>query len=525
MDTTQIAESETEREKLLCEIFAESLNLKEPVGADESFLALGGESVSAMTVAALLQEKGLAFDDMSRLFDTPTARELAPFLIPVDEENFFDEEDELPEPTPAQWERIEKNIGWENVECVYPVTRLINESLKCRDSWTIYRLWETDSKLILPGDLKSRLTEMTAKRPALRSVFLCADEPLQVVLKKHKPEFFSVDLRALSEGENLSGKQRAYFRNLIQLDLNRPKNLEREVIFRVGLVRISETKSVLFMAYSHLLLDGIGVNCILRELTGQAEVHSDGEELKRRFLRLYRKDPAPDSEYWKNLLDGRNGMSQFPMKEVNPGVAELFPIAGGKKLYDRAAKYCEENSSTVAALIHYAFGRALMEILSTDDVCFYSAGSGRAAEDMNLAGMFVVHFPVRLRRGDSLADCKTQILSSMSHTTTWGTSSARNLPKNGESYIVLNVRIFSADDIKVNRCIELSELAENPAQGFKLTESVYFNPPETSRLRVITQADDNLQFVFLSNSRYNSVFTRKLAQEFIKEIRRIVSVE
>lgn len=73
-------------------------------------------------------------------------------------------------------------------------------------------------------------------------------EHIQVVLREHEPDYFYINLIKLSDGDKFSLRQKAYLRNLLGLDLKRSKNMNQDVLFRVELIRVSETKSVLFIA-------------------------------------------------------------------------------------------------------------------------------------------------------------------------------------------------------------------------------------------------------------------------------------
>ena len=82
--TGQYVPPETETEKLLTGIFAQVLETDSPVGIDDSFFELGGDSIRGLTVAARLRECGYALH-LEWLFASPTARALAPMLEPLKE--------------------------------------------------------------------------------------------------------------------------------------------------------------------------------------------------------------------------------------------------------------------------------------------------------------------------------------------------------------------------------------------------------------------------------------------------------
>ena len=517
------------REKLLCEVFAEVLKRGGPVGADESFLALGGDSISAMAALSQLRKRGYSFE-LRWLFAAPSARALAPLLLPVAEEAAVSEEPLLPEPSPGQREAIERNVGWENVDRIYPVTAFVRGKLAHRDPYVLYRLEEIDADTLTREQLERRLTEMTEKHQALRSVFLCTEgeEPLQVVLRSHRPDSFYVDLRALAEGEGLSAKQKAYFRNLLGLDTRRPKDLERDVLFRVGLIRSSETRSVLFFGVSHLLLDGIGLDQLLRELTSPEEtIVPDRALWQRHFAGLVHADHSASLEYWKTLLRGCGGFTSLPRKGgAQAGQApELFYAAGGNRFWKEIAAYCSAHQATVAALLHFAFGRMLMALSATDDVCFLTVGSGRTAAEAELPGMFLVEFPVRLRRKESLADCQAQLLASSAHAGLWGISEPEFTAGWEKCPAVLDVATIFAGQGNTRRRIEPFALSDTPQQHRAfIGHFLHTNREDLGwRFLILTEERSGFSCVGTYNSRrYDAAMMQKLPGEFLKQLRLIM---
>jgi amino acid adenylation domain-containing protein/non-ribosomal peptide synthase protein (TIGR01720 family) len=73
----------TDVEELLCRLFAEVLNL-ERVGAEDSFFALGGDSIMSMLVAGRARKAGLAITPR-QVFELRTPAELARVAEPIDE--------------------------------------------------------------------------------------------------------------------------------------------------------------------------------------------------------------------------------------------------------------------------------------------------------------------------------------------------------------------------------------------------------------------------------------------------------
>ena len=521
---------ETDKEKLLCKIFGEILQVKNPISVNDSFFALGGDSISAMLVISRLQKFGYYFE-IRWLFAMPSVRQAAPLMIPIKEKE-SSESVMLPEILQNQHEAVNKNIGYDKVECVYPVTRAVSEKLENNDPYFMYFLFEVDALAITPDAMKQRISELIVKHQALRSVFSVSDnkEHIQVVLREHDPDYFSVNLAKLSEGDELSLKQKAYLRTLLELDLKRPKNLNKDVLFRVGLIRISKKKSILFIACSHLLLDGIGATIIIRELTDhKIDVHNDKKLWYKRILRLYNtKNAIYSLNYWKELLNGCKGFTRFPMKETSKRsiIPKIFYSASGKKLYEQILKYCVSHKITIAALIHFVFGKMLMELSQSDDVCFISIGSGRTADDAYLPGMFFVNFPVRLKRGNSLVDCQMQLISSQEYMNLLAVEEPEFMSDWKKCYAVLDVVNLFADNGQKLKKINTFELAETPEQNKKFIENFISENIEEFSWRFLIDTDEQLGFICAGSYNaacYDSAYMEKISQNFLRQLRMIIN--
>ncbi|MBI3693083.1 MAG: hypothetical protein HY239_21095 [Mycolicibacterium aromaticivorans] len=67
-------------ERILCGIYADTLGV-DPVGADDSFFDLGGDSLSAMRVVAAINAALDVRLDVTALVENPTVRELSARVV------------------------------------------------------------------------------------------------------------------------------------------------------------------------------------------------------------------------------------------------------------------------------------------------------------------------------------------------------------------------------------------------------------------------------------------------------------
>ena len=409
-----------ERETLLCRIFGEVLNTETPPGPEDSFFMLGGDSIHALKAAALLEKEGFSME-LKDLFTAPTPRLLAPFLR-VSKENAEAAQGVADVPEEIRT-AVSKAIDWNEVEAVYPASAIVESYLKNNNNtWPQVYCFEIGTD-ILSEQLERSVQEVSRNHIALRSLILPAGNGhfCQVVLKTPRSQFFRADLSSLSEGEDLSGKQKDYLSGLIRMEYSPSTELGKKTLLRVGHIRLSKKKALLYIGSSHLTMEVISVDRIFRELTGRAESKPDAEAVNRHMARLLSADRSEAQTYWKNLLKDCDSYTELPKKSAasEKGKGEFVYSSCGARLFEKARGFCRMNQVTLSALLGYCLGKSLMKLLSLEEVCFLMTGSGRSASEVDVPGMFVVAFPLRLTKADTVFTCQMQILSSGEHAWVW----------------------------------------------------------------------------------------------------------
>ena len=264
-------------------------------------------------------------------------------------------------------------------------------------------------------EIRQRLKEIARCHVSLRSVFIGGGtpRPLQVILKQTELSCFFVDLRSLaSREESLSGAQENYLRRLISLHRQQPPDGSKEVPFRMGLVRVAEKKTAVFLYLSHLMLDAAGITQVIEQLLGCRPIEPDAAAFGRFLYRLCRENRIPAQEYWKKTMGGTVGFTPLPSGTGSEAFVHDEAVSDSE-LLRKIGAVCARRSVTVSAVLHLAVGEALMDLLGLQEVCFASTTSGRDAASAHLAGMFINHFPIVVRRGDTPESLQAKILDGM----------------------------------------------------------------------------------------------------------------
>ena len=451
------APPESETEKLLCEAFARVLDTSMPVGIDDSFFAMGGDSVRAMAVAALIRERGLDMK-MAWLFAAPTVRELSPMLPALSaftqdprgvsqqrdaqDKALLRQDHSLAQNMPRdgmrspdhgggsetdaalwsaelsapEWETVDRAAGRSNVEAVYPILPGMRDYCRRDDPCRICSAFLMDRDFTLE-DLRLRLAGSVRCHQALRTVIVGrdTDRPLQVVLKEWTIPAFFVDLSSLASSGSLelSDAQVKYLQGLQGLYQAKPFS-GTEVMFDAGLVKVSERHSVLVLAVSHLLLDATGSIRIREELAGGAPAVSDVRQYNRYMRRLLSAEYAEESRrVWQKIFAQRQGFSSLP-PAPGEGGSRVKLFVAGEAFAKKAAGFCARTRVTSAALVCVALGRVLMELCGSQEAGFFVTTNGRDADNVRLTGMFTSILPVWVAKEDTPVRLQEQLVRALS---------------------------------------------------------------------------------------------------------------
>ena len=436
----------TERERVLCRIFQEVLKQDLPICADDNFFSLGGDSIRALMVISLLEKEGFRME-LKDLFLAPNAKLLAP-LLSEGVESCEAEDTCLPVPEEVK-AAVAKAADPEEVEAVYPASAVMEAYLNNNHN-PYPQVYCFEIPAAFPTQqIQETLADLGRKHTALRSVVIPTGSGhySQVVFKEPKIRFFETDLSSRTEGTEPSGdgllsdKQRAYLSTLIHMEYSSGTELGRKVALRVGRIRISEEQAVLYLGSSHLVMEGSSVYRIFHELMGKAEAGNDAELVKRHFRQLLTGDRSSADAYWERLLKGSCRFTELPQNPYaeEQGKRDCLPASAGAGFTKKVTAFCRKQQVTMSAFLSYTLGKSLMELLSLDEVCFAVTGSGRAAYEMHVPGMYVVSFPLRITGKDTLYSCQEQLLCSFKHAWVFADPAYPNPEGNP---VLLNVQNF-----------------------------------------------------------------------------------
>ncbi|ENW0691291.1 amino acid adenylation domain-containing protein [Salmonella enterica] len=365
----------------IAQAMAEVLGLQR-IGATDNFLYLGGNSLQAMKVIALLR--------------TRVTVDIVPSL-------FF------PDPTPRAIARALADAGASRAETEL---RPVQHGRYCRASFTQERLWVLDRlgggkaaytivwHLQMQGEvnipaLNAALNVIVARHDSLRTRFLERDgECLQEIMPA---ETLSLDVESLTTGEC---EQR-----LNQL-ANREFDLTRGPLYRFELLQSGDRNFSLAIVLHHIVCDGWSVDVLAREL---CELYTAREEEREAILpelpvqfadfalwqrqMLDKPEAARRLAYWKNKLQGAPAGLELPTDRPRPAVASYrgahVPVTLAPETVEALRALAQRQGVTLYMVLLAAFQVVLSRWSGQDDVVVGSPVAGRMlAETEPMIGFF-----------------------------------------------------------------------------------------------------------------------------------------
>ncbi|MFF7772777.1 condensation domain-containing protein, partial [Streptomyces massasporeus] len=411
----------TPREELLCDLFAEVLELPQ-VGIDDNFFELGGHSLLATRLISRIRT-GLGTEIPLRvLFEAPTVAALA---------ERFDEpaEDVRPELVPARRP--------DEVPLSFAQRRLwfLNQLEGPSPTYNIPFALRLSGRLD-PHALAAALADLVTRHESLRTVFPDhSGVPHQVVLDP--ADAFPGLAETVRTGE-------AELPEHLEEVARQGFDLAVEAPLRARLFRLAADEHVLAVVIHHIAADGESVSPLLTDLLEAYRARSGGAAPSWAALPVQYADYTlwhhallgdesdPDSlasrqlDYWREALAGLPEETPLPHDRPRPAVAsrrgELLRFRLSPELHRRLSEVARTSGSSMFMVMQAALGSLLGRLGSGTDIPIGSPVAGRSDAALDgLVGFFVNTLVLRVdisgnpSFGDVLARVREMDLAGFAH--------------------------------------------------------------------------------------------------------------
>ncbi|MFD8815940.1 amino acid adenylation domain-containing protein, partial [Streptomyces sp. NPDC059627] len=393
----------TERERLLCDLYARALRVPS-VTVDDDFFALGGDSIVAIQLLVLARRAGLELTPRD-VFRHRTVAQLAGVARTADAAE---------DPAAAPWdpptaEELAALQGEDplTVAEVLPLGPLqegfffhAHVDGAEHDAYVVQQVLE------LAGPVDGALLRQAAQRlldrhAPLRACFrqLPDGRPAQLVATGLDLPWREVDLSAQDPAvraglaEAVAADERAR-----RFDLARPP------LLRCALVRLADDRSRLVLTFHHIVADGWSLPVLHRELLAlYGEMPAPLPEVApyRGYLaRVARADRQAARDAWRTALAGIDEPTRLV---ETPAAGPIEPAQLRVELPERTTARltarAREHGVTLGTVVQTAWGLLLAGLTGRQDVVFGTTVSGRDAAVPgieSMVGLFINTLPTRL---------------------------------------------------------------------------------------------------------------------------------
>ncbi|ULR48216.1 non-ribosomal peptide synthetase [Streptomyces deccanensis] len=399
----------TPRERLLCALYAEVLGL-DAVTAEDDFLALGGDSISAIQLLIRAREAGLKLTtrDVFRHRTVEALAQAAVERVAVEPVADHTADEPLIEVDAAELAEIQGTRPLSVAELL-PLTPLQQgfffHSLTGGADGDTYVVQQV---LDLAGPVDAALLRRAAqclldRHAPLRAAFRQRPDgtPVQIITRDAELPWREVDL------SSQDGEVRETLGDAVAADERaRGFDLAAPPLLRCALVRLGEERSRLVLTFHHIVADGWSLPVLHRELMAYYGVDAPAlPEVApyRGFLRrLAEQDRDTAREVWRDALAGLDEPTRLVGAPADgaPVRPEHVRVELSERTTARLAERARELGVTLGTVVQGAWGLLLGRLTGRDDVVFGTTVSGRDGEVDGIAsmvGLFINTLPTRFR--------------------------------------------------------------------------------------------------------------------------------
>ncbi|MFI5777059.1 amino acid adenylation domain-containing protein [Nocardia sp. NPDC051570] len=409
-------------EQLVAEVFTELLSAATPIGADDDFFELGGNSLIATQVAARLGASISARVPARLVFEAPTVATLASRLAPLEGAGDRVALTAQPRPEPIPLSPAQRRMWFLNQFDPESAANNIPFAIRLTGYLNL-------------GALADAILDLLERHETLRTVYPAVDgtgHQLILPLEQAIPDLEPETLHENEIEEWLAGFARTGF------------DVADQVPLRIGLGELAPDDHVIVVVLHHIAADGASVAPFIRDLLAAYLARRNRAVPAWRPLPVQYADYAlwqravlgeesdPDSlaagqiAYWRAALAGIADRLDLPHDRPRPIVASgrgaEYAFAIDAELRAGLEALAQRAGGSLFMVLHAAFAALLARLSATEDIAIGTPVAGRGERELDgLIGMFVNMLVLRTSVDpaasfvDLLAAVKESDLGAFSH--------------------------------------------------------------------------------------------------------------
>ncbi|KAJ4249123.1 hypothetical protein NW762_012457 [Fusarium torreyae] len=418
-------------EELLLHVCSKVLKLDPAkIRLGQSFLALGGDSITAMLVVSRCRSEGMAVS-VKNILRSKTLHHLASLITPMKasptslapKQTHFGQGNDLPITTPQAdydaklWSSARdylEHVDVAEIEAVYPCTPVQTGMLMAHARnprfYEVKNIFEVKSTIPgVPVDvdlLEQAWKDLVDRQPVLRTVFLeiSSNNVFHQAIIKGRNDTRVLRFDIAEDNDDNGIVQDFFSRQTIDYKAHRPANQFSIAVTASGRVLI---KIDMF----HALCDGTTWNLIFRELSqaygNKGYVDQSPPPSYSDYITYLATQPTQVAlEYWQKYLAGVQPC-MFPTIQRND--IELSPSTTHTVIvnFDRGTELqslCAKHGITISNFVQTVWSIVLRSFVGFDEVCFGYVVSGRDVPLANIEqaiGTYIGQLPCRISIQDT----------------------------------------------------------------------------------------------------------------------------
>lgn len=382
----------TEVEQAVAEMWGDVLAVK-GVGRKANFFDLGGHSLLATQVTARVRERLQVEIPLQRLFESPTVAGFASQIEVAKQKNGHPAADSI---------RPAAGDGALPLSFAQQRFWILDRFHPGNHAYNCCVLLRVSGPLNMPA-LEQAINEIIHRHEALRTVFQeVKGWPAQVVLAAQPITLAVTDLSALPKTTLEAAQQQ-----LAKTEAERPFDLARGPLIRVGVSRMGEREHLVQLTMHHIISDGWSLGILCREVLALYEAFAAGNPTPLPVLPIQYGDfavwqrhhlqgdrLAEQLSYWKKQLSGLPAVLELPSDRPRPEIAtfhgDTFHFILPKELSNSLNRLSRHERATLFMVLLAAFDVLLYRYTNQPDIVVGTAIANRnRAETEPLIGFFV----------------------------------------------------------------------------------------------------------------------------------------
>ncbi|MDX3112505.1 non-ribosomal peptide synthetase [Streptomyces scabiei] len=385
-----------------------------PPGIDDDFFSVGGHSLSAVRVAALLASEFSLPITARALFDHPTVAEVAAFLDGW-AASLAGRTDATAPAAPAPVETTERTAAGAPLSATQRRMWLLSQLYPDNAVYNLPYAFRVSGDIDVPA-LQAALDDLVARHEALRTVVDVHDEQARQRVSPALAVRLAVEeLRADEPGDAASADLAAWVADRIDAEARAPFDLSTGPLIRARLIAPGTPSAALVVTAHHIACDGWSLELLFAEL---AELYTARTEDRPSTT------PAPAiqfmdfaawqseqltgahrerlADHWRRELEGAPTLLDLPTDRTRPAQrrpeGEVLDFAWPADLEEQVAAFSRRHGVTAYATLLAAFASVVHRQTGRDDLLIGTPVANRVRPEFaRTVGCFVNLVPLRLR--------------------------------------------------------------------------------------------------------------------------------